>query len=324
MYPIYPVQDEVPTSILSKTPFHTREGWDLILENKNPTCSHAEIDTLIQKRIINLIDIELIKALAQFPYTNIHNITFYLNNSGVLHVNYQKKSYLANLNKLKKAGIVARYCFACKPGVSPATSLQAASPLRLYSLTPPALTYIAPLLLNPAPLPMSSDTLRKLEIAALNQFIIHFQAAYTEHIKHIDYLRTFKNGTMPYVIDAIIQYHSQNPVYQMAGTISLILLSVRESSGWIPRTVNQLKKLRSVISRYPDKYRLPFYLIIMESITMIIDLYPYLQTPPLQGIPFYYSLDTASSAYPPLDCLYSCQQSEEDSSITAIRHMIVI
>lgn len=324
MLPTYPIPDDTPSSILSKTPFHMRDDWDLQLENKNPICSHAEIDTLIQKRIINLIDIELIKTLARFPYTNIHNIAFHVNNSGELHQNYQKASYLTNLNKLTKAGIVARYCFTCKPGISPTISPQATAPLRLYSLTPSALSYIAPLLPASAPLPMSSDTLRKLEIAATNQFIIHFQVAYSEHIKYIDYLKTVKNGATPFVVDAIIQYHSQNPAYHMAGAISLILLSARKSNGWIARTVNRLKQLRAIISRRPDKYRLPFYLILFEDISMIIDLHPYLQVPPLQGIPFYYSLDTTSCAYPPLDCIYSCQQTEEDSAITAIRHMIVI
>lgn len=324
MRPNNPAPDDTPASILSKTPFHMEENWHLLLENKNPTCSHTEIDNLIQKRIINLIDIELIKALARFPFTNIHNIGFYLNHSGALHQNYQKTSYLDNLNKLKKAGVVARYCFACKPDIYRAGTAKAASPLRLYSLSPPALSYIAPLFPNACPLPMASDTMRKLEIAALNQFLIHFQVSYSEQIKHIDYLKTAKNGSSPFIVDAIIQYRSQNPAFHMSGNISLILLPVRETGAWITHTIQRLKLLHAFISRTPDKYRLPFYLILAESISMIVELYPYLQVPPLSGIPFYFALDTTVSAYPPLDCIYYCQQSEDDSSVTAVRNSIVL
>lgn len=324
MQSAYPIPDDTPAPILSKTPFHMNKGWDLFLENTNTTCSHAEIDTLIQKRIINLIDLELIKTLARFPYTNIYNLSFYLNNSYTLHKNYHKKSYLDNLNKLKKAGIVARYCFARKPDESLENLVKVKSPLRLYSLTPPALSYIAPLLPTSQPLPISSDTLRKLEIAALNQFLIHFQIAYSEHIKQIDYLKTALNGPSPFVIDAIIQYQPNNTAFHIADTISLVLLSIRETDSWITRTVRRMKLLHSYISRKSDRYRLPFYLILAENIAMIVDLYPHLQNSSLSGIPFYFSLDTISSVYPPLECIYSCQQSEEDFSITAVRNKITI
>lgn len=312
--------DDPPSAILTKTPFHMRDGWDFFLENKNTTCSHAEIDVLIQKRIINLIDIELIKTLARFPFTNLFNITFYMNHSGVLHPNYQKNSYLANLNKLRKAGIVARYRYAYMP--YPNVDRPAESSLRLYSLTPPALSYIKPVLADAHTLPMASDSLRKLEIAALNQFLIHFQVAYTKNIKQSAYLLTTKNGVSPFIIDAIIQYRSQNPALHMAGDISLILLSVREAGSWIPHTVHRLKQLHTYISR--SKYRLPFYLILAENVNMIVDLYPYLQEQPFSGLPFYFSIDTTACAYPPLDSIFFCQQSDEDSSVTAVRNTIIL
>lgn len=324
MQPIFPAPNDTQTPIFSKTPFHLKEGHELVLENKNTTCSHAEIDTLIQKRIINLIDLELIKTMALFPFINANNLTYYLNNAVVLHKNYQKNTYLNNLNKLKKAGIVARYCFVSQPCIPASGQAYAASSLRLYSLTPPALSYITPLLSDAHPLPLASDTLRKLEIAALNQFLIHFLVHYPDRIKQMVYLENHKHGSSPITFDAVIQYHSQNSAFRMSGTISLVLLSVREANGWIPRTVHRLKLLHTLISRNRDKYRLPFYLILAEHITMITDLHPYLQIPTLQDIPFYYSLDTISSVYPPLDGIYSCQQSEEDLSITATRQSITI
>lgn len=84
----------------AKTPFHMNPGWELLLENSNKNCSHSEIELLLQKRIINLIDIEIMKILAHYPYTNSNNIAFLLNHT--LHQGYQKPSYLSNLNKLKK------------------------------------------------------------------------------------------------------------------------------------------------------------------------------------------------------------------------------
>lgn len=93
----------------AKTPFHMNPGWELLLENSNKNCSHSEIELLLQKRIINLIDIEIMKILAHYPYTNSNNIAFLLNHT--LHQGYQKPSYLSNLNKLKRAGIILRYTF---------------------------------------------------------------------------------------------------------------------------------------------------------------------------------------------------------------------
>lgn len=90
-------------SFVAKTPFHMETGWELVLENSNKNCSHSEIELLLQKRIINLIDIEIMKILVRYPYTNSGNIAFLLNHT--LHQVYQKLSYLNNLNKLKKAGL---------------------------------------------------------------------------------------------------------------------------------------------------------------------------------------------------------------------------
>ena len=90
-----------------KLPFRLKEGWDLVSDNTNSSCSHAEIETLIQKRTINLIDLEIIRVLATYHYVNHHNLTLAL--SMRLHPGYLKTSYLNNIRKLKRAGILISY-----------------------------------------------------------------------------------------------------------------------------------------------------------------------------------------------------------------------
>ena len=72
----------------------------------------SEIEQLIQKRIINLIDMELLKILASYHYLNHYHVRFLLEER--LHPNYHKTSYLSNLNKLKRAAFAPfrQECFA--------------------------------------------------------------------------------------------------------------------------------------------------------------------------------------------------------------------
>lgn len=186
----------------AKTPFHMNPGWELLLENSNKNCSHSEIELLLQKRIINLIDIEIMKILAHYPYTNSNNITFLLNHT--LHQGYQKPSYLSNLNKLKKAGIILRYAFtdtAKQTDEAAAT----ASPLRLYCLSQAAHTYMASITPDCHQAATAAiSTVRKLELASLNQFLIRFQQHYNTCIASLQYLKGTKIGSTPFTIDAAL------------------------------------------------------------------------------------------------------------------------
>ena len=168
---------EASDLLLSKTPFYLETGWELVTENKNPACSHAQIEQMIQKRTINLIDMELLKILASFHYLNHYHIAYLLEER--LHPNYHKSSYLNNLNKLKRAGIVLCYV-PVAAGAATGDALPApASPLRLYALSQGAYTYMEPVTPNARAM-QPAASLRKVEIAAANQFILHFLHHYKE------------------------------------------------------------------------------------------------------------------------------------------------
>ena len=213
-------------SFAVKTPFHMNPGWELMLENSNKNCSHSEIELLLQKRIINLIDIEIMKILAHYPYTNANNIAFLLNHT--LHQGYQKPSYLSNLNKLKKAGIILRYAFT---DTSKQTDEAAAtaSPLRLYCLSQAAHTYMASITPDCHQTATASiSTVRKLELASLNQFLIRFRQHYSTCVASLQYLKGTKIGSTPFTIDAALCCNATHPVFKEKEHIWLFVFSCRE------------------------------------------------------------------------------------------------
>lgn len=223
----------------AKTPFHMNPGWELLLENSNKNCSHSEIELLLQKRIINLIDIEIMKILAHYPYTNSNNIAFLLNHT--LHQGYQKPSYLSNLNKLKKAGIILRYAFTDTAKQTDGV-LATASPLRLYCLSQAAYTYMASITPDCHQAATASiSTVRKLELASLNQFLIRFQQQYSTYIASLQYLKSTKIGSTPFTIDAVLCCNATHPVFKGNEHIWLFVFSCREYGNWIKTTLPGLK-----------------------------------------------------------------------------------
>ena len=129
-----PPADEAATDYLvTQTPFHLEDDWEFVTDNANPSCSHAEIETLIQKRILSLIDLELMKVLASCHYLNHHNLTAALRLH--LHPGYQKASYLDNIKKLKKAGILLSYRPVRKEEMAAGSAVAPVSPVRLYCLS---------------------------------------------------------------------------------------------------------------------------------------------------------------------------------------------
>lgn len=158
-------QEAKEDCLITLTPFRLEDGWDLVSDNTNSSCSHAEIETLIQKRTINLIDLEIIRVLATYHYVNHHNLALAL--SMRLHPGYLKTSYLNNIRKLKRAGILISYYPARLTDMAEGIPLSPASPLRLYCLSQPAFTYMEAITPDAHPmLPFSAR--RKMELAAAN------------------------------------------------------------------------------------------------------------------------------------------------------------
>lgn len=307
-------------SLAAKTPFHMEPGWELVLENNNKNCSHTEIELLLQKRIINLIDIEIMKILARYPYTNNGNITFLLNN--MLHQGYQKASYLNNLNKLKKAGIILRYIFVdpAKKSDEPDTAV---SPLRLYCLSQAAHTYMASITPDcHQAVTAAISAVRKLELASINQFLIRFQQHYGACITSLQYLKCSKIGSTPFTIDAALCCSTTHPVFEGTEHIWLFMFSCREYKNWVKNILTRIKMLRIWLQRHSDKYPVPFVIILTENLAMAMALYSHMQgVPLLENFPIYFCPDSLLMSCPPLDAIYSCKV-EEDGHLTAIRHSI--
>ena len=307
-------------SFVAKTPFHMEAGWELVLENSNKNCSHAEIELLLQKRIINLIDIEIMKVLARYPYTNSGNIAFLLNHT--LHQGYQKPSYLNNLNKLKKAGIVLRYVFADSAKQAEGADATA-SPLRLYCLSQAAHTYMASITPDcHHAVTAAISAVRKLELASLNQFLIRFQQHYSTRVDSLQYLKGTKIGSTPFTIDSVLCCSATHPVFEGKEHIWLFVFSCREYGNWVKNNLIRLKMLRIWLQRHSDECPVPFVIFLVENLSMALTLYSHIQEVPLlQSFPIYFCPDSLLVSYPPLDAIYSCETSE-DGHLTAVRHSI--
>lgn len=317
-YPIETAEEssaEKETDLLiSKTPFYLEKDWELVTENKNPACSHVQIEQMIQKRTINLIDMEILKILASFHYLNHYHIAYLL--EGRLHPNYHKASYLNNLNKLKRAGLVLCYIPITAGTLAEETPPAPASPLKLYCLSQGAYTYMEPVTPD-AHAMQPASSLRKVEIAAANQFILHFQHHYGNMVSSLEYLKTVRLGTSVFTIDGIVRYRAAFSKDQPAELISLLVLPVRKQEKWEKRAVMQLHLLKVWLSRHDAEYRIPFPVLIVENMEMAVTLFSCLQAQE-NPLSVYFCPESLLMVYPPFSSIYRCE-ADEDGRVKAVR-----
>lgn len=305
--------------LLTRTPFVLEDGWEMAPENRNASCSHAEIETLIQKRILNLIDLEIMKVLAAYHYLNHYNIRMEL--EGRLHPGYRKESYRDNLRKMKRAGILL--CFVPVPasplpdgGLAPAVS-----PLRLYCLSASAFTYMEPLTEAHPILPSSAR--RKMELAAAGQFLIQFLRHYKDRVIGYEYEMGTKIGNAPFLLDAIVRYRAALPKLPEAQTVTLFLLTVRRCRGWKQAALSRLSLFRIWLSRHGAVCMIPLPVLVVEDIQMALELYSLMQsTESLSGLHVYFCPDSLLMAVPPLAALYRCE-ADDDGKVTAVRIKLI-
>lgn len=302
--------------LVTQTPFRLEEGWDLISDNTNSSCSHAEIETLIQKRIINLIDLEIMRVLAAYHYINHHNLALAL--SMRLHPGYQKTSYLDNIRKLKRAGILLCYHPARLEDMAAGIPFSPASPLRLYCLSQAAFTYMETVTPDAHPmLPFSAR--RKIELAAANQFLLQFERHYKEVLAGYEYEKGAKIGNTPFLMDAVIRYHVLFPGQQDKELVTLFLLSIRRQQGWEKAALTRLHLFRIWLSRHGAECLIPFPVLLVEDLTMALSLYARMQgTESLSGMSVYFCVDSLLMAYPPLQAIYRCE-TDENGKVSAAR-----
>ena len=309
-------QEKEEDCLVARTPFHLEDGWDLVSDNANSSCSHAEIDTLIQKRTINLIDLEIMRVLAAYHYVNHHNLALAL--SMRLHPGYQKTSYLDNIRKLKRAGILLSYYPARLSDMAAGVSFSPASPLRLYCLSQPAFTYMEAITPDAHPmLPFSAR--RKMELAAANQFLIMFQKHYREQLIGSEYEKGVKIGNTPFLTDAVIRYRATFSGKQEKELVTLFLFSIRRQQGWEKSALTRLHLFSIWLSRHGAECLTPFPVLQMEDLSMALTLFARMQgMDSLAGLPVYFCMDSLLMVYPPLQTLYQCEVCE-DGKVRAVR-----
>lgn len=309
--------EETADCLCTRTPFHLENCWELITDNTNTSCSHAEIETLIQKRIINLIDMELLKALACYHYINHHNLRMALKLR--LHPAYQKSSYLDNIRKLKKAGILLSYRPINSENKAESISV---SPTRLYCLSQSAYTYMESITSNAHPI-LPSSARRKMELAAVNQFLIQFETHYGDKITEIEYQKGTKLGNTPFILDSLIRYRTTFPGHQGIHLITILLLSIRKHQNWEKYALSRLHLLGIWRSRHEAECLLPMPVILVEDITMAITLYTKMQNlESLSVLTVYFCPDSLLMVHPPLEALYRCEVGEE-GQISAVRVRLI-
>ena len=315
------VSEATTDLLVTRTPFRLEDGWEMVPENRNTSCSHAEIETLIQKRILSLIDLEIMKILAAYHYLNHHNIRLELEQR--LHPGYRKQSYSDNLRKMKRAGILLCYVpvpASPLPGADsiPGTSpVPAASPLKLYCLSTAAFTYMAPLTEAHPILPSSAQ--RKIELAAAGQFLIQFLKHYRNSVIRYEYEKGTKIGNAPFLLDAVIRYRATVPGLQGAQTVTLFLLALRRYRNWEKTALSRLSLFRIWLSRHGGECMFPLPVLLVADIEMVLGLYAQIQTMnSLSGLHVYFCPDSLLMAVPPLQALYLCK-ADDAEKIVAIR-----
>lgn len=301
--------------LVTRTPFRLEEGWEMAPENRNTSCSHAEIETLIQKRILSLIDLEIMKILASRHYLNHHNIRLELEQR--LHPGYRKESYSDNIRKMKRAGILLCFAPVSAGSLSGEWPVPAVSPLKLYCLSASAFTYMEPLTESNPILP--SSALRKIELAAAGQFLIQFLRHYRNRVIGYDYEKGTKIGNTPFLLDAVIRYRSSVPGLPEPQTITLFLLALRRCRNWGQAALSRLSLFRIWLSRHGAEGMLPLLVLAVEDIAMALKLYAQMQAvESLSSLHVYFCPDSLLMAVPPLQALYRCE-TDDDGKVTAVR-----
>lgn len=299
-----------------KTPFHMEDGWECRLENKNRNCTHFEIDTLILKNIIGPVDLMIMRALATYKYLNAYNIQFFLNLLSPLHQYYKKENYTGNLKKLVKAGILLRYCLVRYDNGSPLK----ASPLRFYDLAPGACSYIAPVTASAYPLQAATDDTRKLELLALNQFLMRMQCNYPT-IRTAHYLTWKKAGPRAFCIDAALRCPVPANFPGDQDSLTIFPIPARYSQGWKKHAADRYLSLQEWHDRHQEQHPLPFPIFLCESLEMGELLFRHFRTvDKLRYMPFYFVTDGSLLSCPLWDCLYSSSLSEESQEAVIIKH----
>lgn len=300
---------------MKPSPFHFQEGYQIRVENKNKNCSHYEIDTLTLKGLLNPIDFEILKLLGTYCYVNTHNLSFALNQ--ILPENYRKSDYKRNFKKLVTAGLLLKHSISMQTN-DECPAFQFVSPLRFYSLSPGARSYISTLMEIPYVPGQALPAYRIIELLAVSQLLIHFQAFYGDSVRKILFNLYKQIGAHSFLLDAYIRYAPDPDGHSPA--IHLFLLCGRDYGDNYTDIILRSRLLFRWLNQHKEEYPHHMILLLLENISDIPPVYFQLCRPYMPDktciseslYPLYFTLDTNVFAQPLFDVLYQCEI-EEDS-----------
>lgn len=299
--------------ILQTSPFHyAGAGVDekIEIENHNRNCTHAQIDEMIGKKLLNAIDLEIIRLLGTYRYLNGYNITYTLDLT--LPAAYQKETYQANLKKLCHAGILLKHRVV-KQDLQTGEAVTA-SPLRFYALSAGAYSYICTTLEIPIRASHAISDTQIIENLALNQYIIRFRQHYRDFIQYwrLDIYKQM--GAKKFLINAIIHCLPRD-IRRFSGRISFFILSLR----CLANSQEPLQRIRLVqqwLRQHQEEYPHAMIILLLEDSEQIKDVFNRIEKQSSEVLSsLYFATDTSILTAAPLSCLHYCTRNDSDNII---------
>ena len=198
-------------------------------------------------------------------------------------------------------------------------AFQFVSPLRLYSLSPGPRSYISTLMEIPYAPGQALPAYRIIELLAVSQLLIHFQAFYGDSVRKILFNLHKQIGSHLLLLDAYIRY-SASQGDSSSPAVHLFLLCGRDNGDNYADIVLRGRLLFCWLDRRKEEYPCHMILLLLESISDIPPVYLQVRKPYMSGktgitdslYPLYFTLDTNVLVQPLFDALYQCEI-EEDS-----------
>lgn len=301
------IKDDTLHLLITNTPFHKEEDWFFRLDNKNKNCSCFEIDLLLYKKVLNLIDLEILYALYTFTYLNHYLITTYVNQISKLQEEYKKETYSKNLLKLTKAGIILRYSL-----VNP--SMSDHETLRCYRLSPNAAMYIGRT--RNKKYSYTINSIQILELLTLNQLKINFMKYYSNKL-----FECTEFTKQCFTMNLCIPYASfqiQTDKQALSKNLLLFAFALRYHIGMEQKFVDEISKYFLFVKK---NHATCLILILVEESASIKSLYS-LAKEVDSSQSLYFLTDAVTVSLPALCNLLFCSEKEKHLIIQNLKLFI--
>ena len=255
--------------LLKESPFIWRDGQTLCCENRNPNCTHEQIEKMKEKRLLGAVDFCIIKIMAGYRYLALSHLNHCVNSSDLLE-NYKKTSYETNVSKLVRAGILNRYCFVCGLEDLLDTTPRHRS-IHFYDLSRGAYGYARDVLgYQSHHMQYKVSEERILELLSLNQFDIGMRHHMKESIEYRIYSEKRKLGSSYAELDLYYRIRRSTT----ALPLHLYVISIRLHPGYEKRFQEKIKIIKFFMQKY-TKIEPLIVLVTCENINAVKTLYQY-------------------------------------------------